>query len=291
MAAPLPQHLRSLPAHRCCTGHPAEVGAAIRRAQPGAHDRWPTPLHRDGRATRGMAPRPDPRRLAYRRGSSRSRRGELGGARRAGRPPRRTHRVDPGLRAAGALGDARSGVRRAPARAGADRGRSRPPCAGPAKHGTTASCRSRRSTRSRPRCGRISGSCSRTGGAASTVSPCLPALPASSTTSACSCSRSCSVPTAGVSSSSVSIHRSIPRSRSPTESAPRCCASAPRGVNRSTRCASRSRPADRRPTAALVVGGAAVDSETARELRAIYADGQLDLAVARLRRLAAVAPG
>lgn len=46
-------------------------------------------------------------------------------------------------------------------------------------------------------------------------------------------------------------------------------------------------PEAARPTAALVVGGAAIDSVTARELRAIYADGQLDLAVARLRRLAA----
>jgi methanogenic corrinoid protein MtbC1 len=41
-----------------------------------------------------------------------------------------------------------------------------------------------------------------------------------------------------------------------------------------------------RPTAALVIGGAAIDPETARELRAIYADSRLDLAVARLRRLA-----
>ena len=33
----------------------------------------------------------------------------------------------------------------------------------------------------------------------------------------------------------------------------------------------------------LVVGGAAVTPEIARELRATYADGELDLAVARLR--------
>ncbi len=43
--------------------------------------------------------------------------------------------------------------------------------------------------------------------------------------------------------------------------------------------------------AALVVGGAAIDPETAHELRAIYGDRQLDLAVARLRKLAAVATG
>jgi len=40
------------------------------------------------------------------------------------------------------------------------------------------------------------------------------------------------------------------------------------------------------PTATLVIGGAAIDPETAREFRAIYADSQLDLAVARLRKLA-----
>jgi methanogenic corrinoid protein MtbC1 len=50
-------------------------------------------------------------------------------------------------------------------------------------------------------------------------------------------------------------------------------------------------PGDRRPTAVLVVGGAAVDSETAGELRAIYADGRLDLAVTRLRNLAVLTPG
>ncbi len=44
------------------------------------------------------------------------------------------------------------------------------------------------------------------------------------------------------------------------------------------------------PTTALVVGGAARDRETADGLRAIFADGRLDLAVTRLRRLAAVAP-
>jgi DNA-binding transcriptional MerR regulator len=38
---------------------------------------------------------------------------------------------------------------------------------------------------------------------------------------------------------------------------------------------------------ALVLGGAAVTPEIARELRATYADGELDLAVARLRKLAA----
>lgn len=37
--------------------------------------------------------------------------------------------------------------------------------------------------------------------------------------------------------------------------------------------------------AMLVVGGAAVTPEIARDLRAIYADGELDLAVSRLRRL------
>jgi methanogenic corrinoid protein MtbC1 len=37
---------------------------------------------------------------------------------------------------------------------------------------------------------------------------------------------------------------------------------------------------------ALVLGGAAMTPEIARELRAIYADGKLDLAVARLRKLA-----
>lgn len=40
------------------------------------------------------------------------------------------------------------------------------------------------------------------------------------------------------------------------------------------------------PGAALVIGGATVTPETARELRATYADGRLDVAVARLRRLA-----
>jgi len=40
------------------------------------------------------------------------------------------------------------------------------------------------------------------------------------------------------------------------------------------------------PTATLVIGGAATDPETALDLRAIYADGRLDLAVARLRKLA-----
>ena len=40
------------------------------------------------------------------------------------------------------------------------------------------------------------------------------------------------------------------------------------------------------PTATLVIGGAAIDPETALDLRAIYADGRLDLAVARLRKLA-----
>ena len=38
---------------------------------------------------------------------------------------------------------------------------------------------------------------------------------------------------------------------------------------------------------ALVIGGAAVTPEVARELRATYADGKLDLAVERLRKLAA----
>jgi methanogenic corrinoid protein MtbC1 len=38
---------------------------------------------------------------------------------------------------------------------------------------------------------------------------------------------------------------------------------------------------------ALVIGGAAVTPEIARHLRATYADGKLDLAVARLRKLAA----
>ena len=38
---------------------------------------------------------------------------------------------------------------------------------------------------------------------------------------------------------------------------------------------------------ALVIGGRAVTPQVARELRAIYADGKLDAAVARLRRLAA----
>jgi methanogenic corrinoid protein MtbC1 len=37
---------------------------------------------------------------------------------------------------------------------------------------------------------------------------------------------------------------------------------------------------------ALVIGGAAVTPEVARELRATYANGELDLAVARLRKLA-----
>jgi methanogenic corrinoid protein MtbC1 len=40
--------------------------------------------------------------------------------------------------------------------------------------------------------------------------------------------------------------------------------------------------------APLVLGGAAVTTGTARELRAIYADGRLDVAVARLRELATV---
>ena len=37
---------------------------------------------------------------------------------------------------------------------------------------------------------------------------------------------------------------------------------------------------------ALVLGGPAVTPEIARDLRATYADGELDLAVARLRKLA-----
>ena len=41
-------------------------------------------------------------------------------------------------------------------------------------------------------------------------------------------------------------------------------------------------------SATLVLGGAAVTAETARELRATYADGSLDAAVARLRMLATV---
>jgi DNA-binding transcriptional MerR regulator len=49
-------------------------------------------------------------------------------------------------------------------------------------------------------------------------------------------------------------------------------------------------PSRELPIAALVVGGAAIDLEAARGLRAIYADPRLDLAVTRLRRLAAVAP-
>lgn len=40
--------------------------------------------------------------------------------------------------------------------------------------------------------------------------------------------------------------------------------------------------------APLVIGGAAVTTGTARELRATYADGRLDVAVARLRELATV---
>jgi methanogenic corrinoid protein MtbC1 len=49
-------------------------------------------------------------------------------------------------------------------------------------------------------------------------------------------------------------------------------------------------PQGLRPTVALVVGGAGVDSETAHELRAIYAHGDLDLAVAQLRQLAPLGP-
>ena len=40
------------------------------------------------------------------------------------------------------------------------------------------------------------------------------------------------------------------------------------------------------PAATLVIGGAAVTPELARELRATYADGKLDVAVSRLRKLA-----
>lgn len=40
------------------------------------------------------------------------------------------------------------------------------------------------------------------------------------------------------------------------------------------------------PGATLVIGGAAVTPELARELRATYADGKLDVAVSRLRKLA-----
>ena len=46
-----------------------------------------------------------------------------------------------------------------------------------------------------------------------------------------------------------------------------------------------------RPRAAVVVGGAAVDSETANELQAIYSEGRLDLAVPRLRTLASLTTG
>jgi len=45
-----------------------------------------------------------------------------------------------------------------------------------------------------------------------------------------------------------------------------------------------------RPRAALVVGGAAIDPETARELQAVYVKGELVRAVARLRELAAAQP-
>ena len=45
-----------------------------------------------------------------------------------------------------------------------------------------------------------------------------------------------------------------------------------------------------RPRAALVVGGAAIDPETARELGAAHVNGELDLAVARLRELATARP-
>ena len=49
-------------------------------------------------------------------------------------------------------------------------------------------------------------------------------------------------------------------------------------------------PDNPRPRAALVVGGAAIDPETARELQAVYVKGELVRAVARLRELAAAQP-
>ncbi len=49
-------------------------------------------------------------------------------------------------------------------------------------------------------------------------------------------------------------------------------------------------PDDPRPRAALVVGGAAIDPAAARELRAAYVNGELDLAVALVRKLAAAQP-
>ena len=74
-------------------------------------------------AARRVAPRPDPRGLADRRGRPRDRRGRLGSARRARGAPRRADRVGPGQRPGGALGHPRPGVRRAAARPGADRRR------------------------------------------------------------------------------------------------------------------------------------------------------------------------
>ena len=83
------------------------------------------------------------------------------------------------------------------------------------------------------------------------------------------------------------IPRSRRRSNSRQRSGRRCSASARPSTNPSAHVEA-ALASDRATDAAssLVLGGTAVDARIARGLEAIYADGELDVAVARLRRLA-----
>ena len=183
-----PQHRRPRAPHRRRARHAPQVGAALRRVPAGAHGRRPAALQRNGRAARGVAARPDPRRLAHRRGCPRARRGECGRTRRsrpssATRSSSRSSAND--LRGVSATLDQTFAV--LPLEQ-ALTDVVTPRFAGPARRGIGASCRWRRSMRSRRRCARIWAGCCPTAVAASTASPSSRARPASAMTSACSCS-------------------------------------------------------------------------------------------------------